>query len=419
VSVYATLARFIRDSTAAGRALLTAATAGDQRSALGLGTAAQSASTDFAAAVHNHDDRYFTESEITSTLASYLTTASAGSTYVTISTAGSTYQPLDSDLTAIAALTTTTFGRSLLTQADAAAARSTIGAGTSSFDGAYSSLSGVPSTFTPSAHNQAWSTITSTPTTLAEYGITDAITSAAVASGYLALSGGTLTGPVTFFTATTGSAAVIFPMSSATPSAPLDGGMWYASSVLNFRVSATTRRFAWQNVNNSFSAKQNFWASNGSSATINIPHGSAASLGANALSGDVWSHTSGWFVCTNSVAQRLLIHAPTQNTYTPAGAGTATLLLSETGSNLHQVTRPTSGNITIAFSGDSANQSWLLCLDTSSTGTPGTVTWPAGITWLTNAGSAPTLSAGNSKTDSIVFMRTGASTYIAWHTGQN
>lgn len=56
------------------------------------------------------------------------------------------YQPLDGDLTAIAALTTTTFGRSLLTQADAAAVRSTIGAGTSSFDGAFSSLTGTPTT---------------------------------------------------------------------------------------------------------------------------------------------------------------------------------------------------------------------------------------------------------------------------------
>ena len=46
------------------------------------------------------------------------------------STAATTYQPLDSDLTAIAALSTTSFGRSLLTQADAAAARTTLGAGT-------------------------------------------------------------------------------------------------------------------------------------------------------------------------------------------------------------------------------------------------------------------------------------------------
>jgi len=62
------------------------------------------------------------------------------------------YQPLNSDLTAIAALTTTSFGRSLLTQADAAATRTLIGAGTSSFNGAYGSLSGIPSTFTPSSH---------------------------------------------------------------------------------------------------------------------------------------------------------------------------------------------------------------------------------------------------------------------------
>lgn len=44
-------------------------------------------------------------------------------------------QPLDSDLTAIAALTTTAFGRSLLTQADAAATRSTIGVGTGTIGG--------------------------------------------------------------------------------------------------------------------------------------------------------------------------------------------------------------------------------------------------------------------------------------------
>src|SRR5947209_2468976 len=48
-------------------------------------------------------------------------------------------QPLDADLTAIAALATTAFGRGGLTQADAPTFRLYIGAGTSSFDGAYSS----------------------------------------------------------------------------------------------------------------------------------------------------------------------------------------------------------------------------------------------------------------------------------------
>lgn len=52
-------------------------------------------------------------------LVSYLSSASA--------TGGATYQPLDSDLTAIAALATTSFGRALLTQATAAAARAALG----------------------------------------------------------------------------------------------------------------------------------------------------------------------------------------------------------------------------------------------------------------------------------------------------
>jgi len=59
------------------------------------------------------------------------------------------------------------------------------------FNGAYSSLTGIPSTFTPAAHTQAWNTITSTPTTLGGYGITDGVTSSALTS---ALSGYVTTG---------------------------------------------------------------------------------------------------------------------------------------------------------------------------------------------------------------------------------
>ena len=49
---------------------------------------------------------------------------------ITAATAATTYQPLDSDLTSIAALTTTTHGRSLLTSADASATRTALGLGT-------------------------------------------------------------------------------------------------------------------------------------------------------------------------------------------------------------------------------------------------------------------------------------------------
>lgn len=477
MSVYATLSRFIRDSTAAGRALLTAATAGDQRTALGLGTAAQSASSDFAAAVHTHDDRYFTETEINSLLASYLT----------VSAAGTGYQPLDSDLTAIAALTTTTFGRSLLTQADAAAARSTIGAGTSSFDGAYSSLSGVP-------------------TTLSGYGITDALTAATAANTYLALAGGTLIGPVTgsgatvefrdgttaqtlevagtwtsstnrealriravlggnyqissivgsgggsnqaidightnsagAFTAaisvatdstttfrgplitaasTTTSAGLRIPVAVSAPSSSVTGDVYVSATGTSLHVylNGAFRTIANLTTAQTWSSVQTFLTSGTGNPSIVIPHGSAPTSPVN---GAIWTTTVGAFTQINSATQRVLTHAPAWNTYSPAGGATATILLDSAGSNLHRVTRPTSGNITIAFSGDTANQVFLLVLATAGSGTPGTVTWPAGLTWLTNAGSPPTISTAVSKVDSFVFLRTGASTYLAWHTGQN
>ena len=136
-------------------------------------------------------------------------------------TASTTYQPLDADLTSIAALTTTTFGRSLLTQADASAARTTIGlgslatqsgtfsgtsigtntgdqtftltgdvtgSGTGSFAATLSASGVTAGTYasvtvdakgrvTSATATQAWSTITATPTTLTGYGITDAATS--------------------------------------------------------------------------------------------------------------------------------------------------------------------------------------------------------------------------------------------------
>jgi hypothetical protein len=124
----------------------------------GIATAATANDTDAnlrARSSHTGTQAWSTITSTPTTLAGYGISDS-----ITAAAAVAAYQPLDSDLTSIAALTTTSFGRSLLTQADAAATRATIGAGTSSFDGAYGSLSGVPSTFTPAAHNQDASTIT-------------------------------------------------------------------------------------------------------------------------------------------------------------------------------------------------------------------------------------------------------------------
>lgn len=56
--------------------------------------------------------------------------AEVDSFFLTPAEGNAAYQPLDSDLTAIAALTTTSYGRAFLALADAAAARTAIGAGT-------------------------------------------------------------------------------------------------------------------------------------------------------------------------------------------------------------------------------------------------------------------------------------------------
>lgn len=75
---------------------------------------------------------------------SYLTTASAASTYLTISTAASSYQPLDADLTAIAAVSTQAYGRGLLAYADEAAFKAgvnlEIGTDVQAYDAQLSSL---------------------------------------------------------------------------------------------------------------------------------------------------------------------------------------------------------------------------------------------------------------------------------------
>ena len=65
---------------------------------------------------------------------------------------------------------------------------------TDAFDGAYGSLTGTPSTFAPSAHNQAWSTITSTPTTISGYGITDAQTALVSGTNIKTVNGTSLLG---------------------------------------------------------------------------------------------------------------------------------------------------------------------------------------------------------------------------------
>jgi hypothetical protein len=120
--------------TSFGRSLIDDADAGTARTTLGLGTAATAASTDFEAA---------------GAVAAHEAASDPHPTYLTAAEGNAAYQPLDAELTALAGLTSagdklpyftgsgtaavtafTTFGRSLVDDADAAAARTTLGLGT-------------------------------------------------------------------------------------------------------------------------------------------------------------------------------------------------------------------------------------------------------------------------------------------------
>lgn len=128
-------------TTSFGRALLTLADAAAGRTSLGLGTAATQASSAFdtaGAAAAAQAASQPVDSDLTAIAA--LTTTSFGrgllaaangaALGITASDVGA--QPLDSDLTAIAALSTTAYGRALLTVANLAALQAILGTGTPS-----------------------------------------------------------------------------------------------------------------------------------------------------------------------------------------------------------------------------------------------------------------------------------------------
>ena len=146
---------------------------------------------------------------------------------------------------------------------------------TDAFDGEYSSLTSVPSTFTPSAHNQAWSTITSTPTTLAGYGITDG--------------GGSATLPV--------QTVVMAALSSSSGSPTLLDLTTYSGLVINAPVGGTTRYI--QIPNGTISGQRFFFTRLGAGgdpvlATITLPDGTTGDpyVETNAIEGEyVWTGT--------------------------------------------------------------------------------------------------------------------------------
>lgn len=122
-------------TTSFGRSFLDRANAAAGRTLLGLGTAAT------------------------------VDTGTGAANVPTITQADARYQASDSDLTAIAALTTTSFGRSFLDRADAAAGRTLLGLGTAATS---ASTAFIPATIVDAAGDLITATADDTPSRLAK-----------------------------------------------------------------------------------------------------------------------------------------------------------------------------------------------------------------------------------------------------------
>ena len=128
----------------------------------------QTALGGYAATAHTHSAANIADSTVTGR--SVLIAADAAAARTVIGAGTSSFSGAYADLsgkptlglladqdtvTAAEISDSTATGRAVVTAASQAAARTAIGAGTSSFDGAYGSLSGTPGTFAPSAHATA------------------------------------------------------------------------------------------------------------------------------------------------------------------------------------------------------------------------------------------------------------------------
>lgn len=120
----------------------------------------------------------------------------------------SAYQPLDPDLTSVAALTTTTHGRSLLTGADAAATRSTLGLGT------LATQSGALSDYLTTA------TAASTYATISNLALKAPLASPTFTGTVTIPSGASISGYLTTGTAASTYAPIESPTFTGTPTVP-------------------------------------------------------------------------------------------------------------------------------------------------------------------------------------------------------
>lgn len=130
----------------------------------------------------------------------------------------------------------------------------------------------------PVATAVAWSGISGTPTSVAGYGISDA----------LKKTGDTASGKIVFAASGTGAASINVPPGTA-PSSPVNGDMWTTTAAMLIRINGNTRTVSVLEAAETYAAKKTFATGGTGSASANIPAGAAPT---SPVDGDLWATSS-------------------------------------------------------------------------------------------------------------------------------
>lgn len=196
----------------------------------------------------------------------------------------------------------------------------------------------------PLAAGVPWSGVTGEPTTVAGYGITDAMKK----------TGDSATGKINFVASAAGAASIGLPHGTA-PSAPVDGDVWTTSTGFFARVSSATYQVSFLNAAETYTAKKTFPAGSTSFASFNVPAGAAPTTPVN---GDVWATTTQLVYRMNGVSKNVAFWDA--NSLMPvANGGTGASTAAGAKANLGIVDVPV-GSV-MPFAGTSEPSGWFFC----------------------------------------------------------
>lgn len=272
---------------------------------------------------------------------------------------------------------------------------------------------------TPLTHTQAFSTITSTPTTLGGYGITDGLPSANFTYGNItgkptlanvATSGSyndlTSTPNLTLYLTTSNASSTYAPIASpsltGTPAAPT------ATAGTNTTQVATTA-FVTGGIAVFSSTAASTYAPISTTATLaGTQTLTNKTLGATAVNGTM--------SFSGNITSQLQLQA-WRETFTSPAIASGTLTLDLSASNFFKVSLSAAIS-TITTTNTPANVAASFSLEFTADGTARAITWPAAFKWT--GGTAPVPTSTSGKTDTFIFYSTDTgTTWRAYVAGQN